>query len=137
MRLLIAQGGSLPGTTSPVSRRWTVIASGFLLLAIALVVLYSGRIAFHSPVAVLVLAAIGLAAVLLQVRLRQDVPSKVRVPQWLNVVGILCALFALFADFLKLSSNLGQVMALVAVGCFAVSSYVVLDGIRKSRVLPK
>ena len=127
----------MPETPSPMARRWTVIASGFLLLAIALVVLYSGRTAFHSPVAVVVLAAIGLAAALLQLRLRPDVPGKVRVPQWLNVVGILCALFALFADRLKLSSNLGQVMALVAVGCFAVSSFVVLDAIRKSRALPK
>jgi drug/metabolite transporter (DMT)-like permease len=127
----------LPGTPPLASRRWTVIASGLLLLAIALVVLYSGRTAFHSPVAVVVLAAIGLAAVLLQLRLRPDVPGKVRAPQWLNVVGILCALCALFADWLKLSSNLGQVIALVAVGCFAVSSFVVLDGIRKSRALPK
>jgi hypothetical protein len=127
----------LTGTPSPVSRRWTVLASGFLLLAIALVVIYSGSTAFRSPVAVVVLAAIGLAAVLLQLRLGQDGPSKVRVPQWLNVIGILCALCALFADRLKLGSGAGQVIALVAVGCFAVSSFVVLDGIRKSRALPK
>jgi peptidoglycan/LPS O-acetylase OafA/YrhL len=127
----------LTANSSPASRRWTVIASGFLLLAIAVVVLYSGSTAFRSPVAVVVLAAIGLIAALLQVRLRRDVPGKVHVPQWLNVVGIVCALCALFADRLKLGSNLGQVMALVAVGCFAVSSFVVLDGIRKSRALPK
>jgi uncharacterized membrane protein len=119
------------------SRRWTVIASGLLLLAIALVVIYAGRTAFHSPVAVMVLAAIGLVAVLLQVRLRPDSPVNVRAPRWLNVVGIICALFALFADRLRLSSNLSQVMALSAVGCFAVSSVVVLDAIRKSRVAPK
>lgn len=124
-------------TPSPAHRRWTVIASGLLLFAIALVVLYSGGTAFHSPVAVVVLAAIGLAAVLLQLRLRPDAPSKVAVPQWLNVVGIVFALSALFADRLKLGSNAAQVIALVAVGCFAVSSFVVLDGIRKSRDLPK
>jgi hypothetical protein len=61
----------------------------------------------------------------------------VRVPQWLNVVGIICAVCALFADRLRLSANLSQVTALVAVGCFAVSSLIVLDGIRKSRVAPK
>jgi drug/metabolite transporter (DMT)-like permease len=127
----------LPPTSTPTSRRWTVLASGFLLFAIALVVLYSGSAAFHSPAAVVVLAAVGLAAVLLQLRLRQDVPVKIHVPQGLNVVGILCALCALFADRLRLSSSWGQVVALVAVGCFAVSSFVVLDAIRKSRVVPK
>jgi len=127
----------LPAIPNAVSRRWTVIVSGVLLFAIALVVLYSGRTAFHSPVAVVVLAAIGLAAVLLQLRLRQDIPSKVRVPQWLNVIGIACALCALFADRLRLSANFGQLVALVAVGCFAVSSIVMLDGIRKSRAAPK
>jgi drug/metabolite transporter (DMT)-like permease len=127
----------LPENSPNSSRRWTVIASGLLLLAIALVVIYAGRTAFHSPVAVMVLAAIGLVAVLLQVRLRPDSPVNVRAPRWLNVVGIICALFALFADRLRLSSNLSQVMALSAVGCFAVSSVVVLDAIRKSRVAPK
>ena len=114
-----------------------MIASGLLLLAIALVVIYAGSSAFHSPLAVMVLAAIGLAAVLLQLRLHPACPANVRVPQWLNVVGIICAVCALFADRLRLSSNLAQVMALGAVGCFAVSSVVVLDAIRKSRVTPK
>lgn len=133
--------GTRPGErlpqTSNASRRWTVIASGLLLFAIALVVLYAGTAAFHSPMAAVVLAAIGLAAVLLQVRLHRGSPGTVRVPQWLNVVGIICAVCALFADRLRLSANLSQVTALVAVGCFAVSSLIVLDGIRKSRVAPK
>ena len=123
----------MPETESRGTRRWTVIASGLLLLAIALIVIYSGSTAFHSPVAVVVMAAIGLVAVLLQVRLRQNVDRGVRIPQWLNVIGIVCALCALFADRLRFGSNFAQVIALGAVGCFGVSSVVVLDGLRKSR----
>lgn len=123
----------MPETESRGTRRWTVIASGLLLLAVALIVIYSGSTAFHSPVAVVVMAAIGLVAVLLQVRLRQNADRGVRVPQWLNVIGILCALGALFADRLRLGSNFAQVIALGAVGCFGVSSVIVLDGLRKSR----
>jgi len=119
------------------SRRWSVIAAGLLIFAIALVVIYAGSNAFHSPLAAVVLAAIGLAAVLLQLRLRQDSRRAVRIPQWLNLIGILCALCALFADWLRLGTNLYQVAALGAVGCFGVSSLIMLDGMRKSRVAPK
>jgi len=55
---------------SRVARRWTVIASGLLILALALVVIYTGPNAFYSPVALVVVAAIGLAALLLQVWFR-------------------------------------------------------------------
>jgi hypothetical protein len=119
------------------SRRWSVIAAGLLIFAIALVVIYAGSNAFHSPLAAVVLAAIGLAAVLLQLRLRQDSLCPVRIPQWLNLIGILCAVCALFADWLRLGTNLYQVAALGAVGCFGVSSLIMLDGMRKSRVAPK
>ena len=127
----------MPDVESAASRRWTVIASGLLVLAIAVVVIYAGRTAFHSPLAVVVLAAIGFIAVLLQLRLRPESSNAVRAPRWLNVVGIVCALGALFADRLRLGANLAQMAALGAVGCFAVSSFIVLDGIRKSRVAPK
>jgi len=119
------------------SRRWSVIAAGLLIFAIALVVIYAGSNAFHSPLAAVVLAAIGLAAVLLQLRLRQNSLRPVRIPQWLNLIGILCALCALFADWLRLGTNLYQVAALGAVGCFGVSSLIMLDGMRKSSVAPK
>ena len=119
------------------SRRWSVIAAGLLIFAIALVVIYAGSNAFHSPLAAVVLAAIGLAAVLLQLRLRQNSLGPVRIPQWLNLIGILCALCALFADWLRLGTNLYQVAALGAVGCFGVSSLIMLDGMRKNRVAPK
>ena len=121
-----------PDTSKSPSRRWTVIAAGFLVLAIALVVIYTRGSAFRSPTAAVVLAAIGLAAVLLQRRLRQSFPDKVRVPQWLNVIGIVCAVCALFADRLRLGASLYQVAALCAVGCFGISSSIVLDGIRRS-----
>jgi hypothetical protein len=114
-----------------------VIAAGFLILAITMVVVYTGSTAFHSPMAAVVLAAIGLAAVLLQLRLRSDSPHQVRVPQWLNFIGIVCALCALFADRLRLGQALYQVAALGAVGCFGISSLIVLDGMRKSRAIPK
>lgn len=114
-----------------------MIAAGLLILAIGLVVIYTRGAAFHSPIAAVVLAAIGLAAVLFQRRLRQESPSEIRVPQWLNLIGIVCALCALFADRLRLGSDLYQVAALIAVGCFGLSSFVVLDGIRKSRIAPK
>ena len=123
----------MPETESRGPRRWTVIASGLLLFAVALIVVYSGATAFHSPVAVVVMAAIGLVAVLLQVRLRQNVNRNVRIPQWLNVIGIFCALGALFADRLRLGQNFAQVIALGAVGCFGVSSLIVLDGLRNKR----
>lgn len=121
-----------PDSNPPKHRRWTVIASGLLLAAVALVVIYTSRAAFHSLAAVVVMAAIGLAAVLLQLHLRSS-DLAVRSPTWLNVVGLLCAVAALFADRLRLSTTLTQVVALAAVGCFAVSGFRVLDAIRKAR----
>ena len=124
-------------TESSFPRRWTVIASGLLLFALALVVIYSGNNAFRSPVAVVVLSAIGLVAVLLQVRLRQNSSRIQRIPQVLNVIGILCSIGALFADRLGLASTAAQATALVAVGCFGISSVIVLDGLRKGRTAAK
>ena len=127
----------MPETESSFPRRWTVIASGLLLFALALVVIYSGNNAFRSPVAVVVLSAIGLVAVLLQVRLRQNSSRIQRIPQVLNVIGILCAIGALFADRLGLASTAAQATALVAVGCFGISIVIVLDGLRKGRTAAK
>jgi len=116
------------------SRRWTVIASGLLCGLLALVVIYTKPGAFFSPIAVMVVAAIGLAAVLLQLRFYNRQQSQpVRAPVWLNVLGILFALAALFSDLLRLNSSLSQVMALGAVGSFSVSSAIILHGFRKGR----
>jgi uncharacterized membrane protein len=119
---------------APKPRRWTIFAAGFLLLALALVVTYTSRTAFFSPLALVVVAAIGLAALLLELRLRRDIGTPVRAPLWLNVVGLVFALSAIFADVLRLSSNVLQVAALGAVACFAVSGVVVLHALRKKKM---
>ena len=45
----VTSSESLSQSQSRVARRWTVIASGLLLLALALVVIYTGPSAFYSP----------------------------------------------------------------------------------------
>jgi uncharacterized membrane protein len=104
-----------------------------LLLALALVVIYTSRRAFMSPLALVVVAAIGLAALLLQLRLRKDISSSVHAPLWLNVVGIVFALTALFADIRHLSANVMMVAALGAVVSFAISGVTVLRALRKTK----
>jgi hypothetical protein len=130
--------GSLSDTISnpepaPKPRRWTILAAGFLLLALALVVIYTSRSAFLSPLAVVVVAAIGLAALLLEIRLRNDIGATIRAPLWLNVVGLVFAMSAVFADVLRLSATFLHVAALGAVACFAISGVVVLRALRKPR----
>jgi hypothetical protein len=121
--------------TSPASnpaplkpRRWSIIAAGFLLLALALVVLYTSNSAFSSPLALVVVAAIGFAALLLQLRLR---PTSVHPPFWLNVVAVLFAVAAVIVDFLHLSATVMLLAALGAIVCFALSGIVVLHALRK------
>lgn len=113
-------------------RRRTVLASGLLCGVLALVVLYTNRRAFFSPLAIVVVAAIGLAALLLQLRFhnRTNVEA-VRPPLWLNVLGILFALGALFADLIRMSSQAAQFMALGAVGSFGISGAIILHAFRK------
>ena len=119
-------------TTNRKSWRGTVIASGLLCLGLALVVIYTGPRAFLSPLAVVVLAAIGLAAVLLQLHFYNREQSKpVRGPVWLNVLGVLFAVAALFADVLRLRPQVAQMMALGAIGAFCISSAVILHSFRK------
>jgi len=120
------------------SRRWTVILSGLLCGLLALVVIYTKPGAFYSPIAVMIVAAIGLAAVLLQLRFFNRQQSQpVHAPVWLNVIGIVMATLALFSDFLHLSWQLGQIMALGAVGSFSISSAIILHAFRKHRVMSK
>jgi uncharacterized membrane protein len=97
-------------------------------------VIYTKRNAFFSPLAVVVVAAIGLAAVLLQLRYyNREHSNPVHAPMWLNILGVVFALTALFADFLDLSGQMAEVMALGAVGSFAISSAVILHAFRKRR----
>jgi uncharacterized membrane protein len=114
---------------SNVARRWTVIASGLLLLALALVVIYTGPNAFYSPVALVVVSAIGLAALLLQVRFRRDLP--IHSPRWLNVLGIACAMASLFSDYLRMNRGSLDLVAFAAVVCFGVSGSLILHALRK------
>ena len=115
---------------SKVVRRWTVIAAGLLLLALALVVIYTGPNAFLSPVALVTVAAIGLAALLLQVRFRRDLPD-VHSPLWLNVLGILCAMVSLFADYLRMTRRMLDLVAFAAVVCFGISGSLILHALRR------
>ena len=113
-------------------RRRTVIAAGLLCGLLALVVIYTNPHAFRSPLAVVVVAAIGLAAVLAQLSLynRQNT-QPVHAPTWLNVLGILLAVGALFADVLRLTAPVAQTMVLGAVLSFSISSAVILHAFRK------
>ncbi len=114
------------------SRRWTVIASGLLCGALAIVVLFTNRGAFFSPLAVVVMGAVGLAAVLLQVRLQdRDQARSSRPPAWLNVVGILFALAAFVTDLLRLNPQITEAMAFGAVASFGVSGVIILRSFRK------
>jgi hypothetical protein len=118
-------------SVSRVARRWTVIASGLLLLALGLVVIYTGPTAFFSPVALVVVSAIGLAALLLQVRFRRDLPN-VHPPLWLNVLGVLFALISLFADDLRFTRRTLEVVAFAAVVCFGISGSLILRALRRA-----
>ena|SRR5580698_3221447 len=115
------------------SRRATIIAAGFLLLALALVVIYTGSRAFFSPLALVVVAAIGLAALLFQIRLRRDPSVTVHVPVWLNVTGLIFALGAILADIFHWTASVMQVTALLAVLCFNVSGIMMVRAMRKPK----
>lgn len=119
----------------PRPRRLTILAAGVLLVALALVIIYTNRGAFRSPLALVVVAAIGLAALLLQIRLQPGAsPSPMRGMLWLNAIGVVFALAAVFSDFSHLNPAYMMIAALVAVLSFAISGVVVLNAIRKRRL---
>ena len=136
MTSLESQSHPQSQSNSKVARRWTVIASGLLLLALALVVIYTGPNAFLSPVALVVVAAIGLAALLLQVWFRRDLPN-IHPPLWLNVLGILCAMVALFADNLRMTRRALDLVAFAAVVCFGISGSLILRALRRQVRTPQ
>ena len=127
---------SNPGP-NPQPRGATIIAAGLLLAALALVILYTSRGALLSPVALVVVSAIGGAALLLQLRLRPDLSSvrasSARGPLWLNALGVVCAIGALFADVLHLNEVFMLIAALAAVVSFAIGGIIVLNALRKHR----
>ena len=124
--------GNPNSPTAAKPRRWTIFASGLLLIALALVVIYTTRREFLSPLALVVVAAIGLAALLLQLRLRDDTGT-VRAPLWLNVAGVVFAAITIFADFRQFSPALILMFALGAVVSFGISGVVVLRALGKSK----
>ncbi len=114
------------------SRRWTVIASGLLCGALALIVLFTNRGAFFSPLAVVVMGAVGLAAVLLQLRLQnREQAQSSNSPAWLNALGIVFALAAFFSDMFHFSQQITETLALGAVASFGVSGVIILRSFRK------
>jgi hypothetical protein len=134
MMELVPDSSPTPG---PHPRGATIIAAGLLLAALALVVLYTSRGAFLSPLALVVIAAIGVAALLLQLRLRPGLSSGTtssRGPLWLNALGVIFAGTAVLADVLHLNSAVMLIAALAAVLSFAVGGIIVLNALRKSRV---
>lgn len=132
----VTSSGSQSQSNSKVARRWTVIASGLLLLALALVVIYTGPNAFLSPVALVVVAAIGLAALLLQVWFRRDLPNT-HTRLWLNILGILCAMLSLFADYLRMTRRMLDLVAFAAVVCFGISGSLILRALRRQVRTPQ
>ncbi|HEX6503315.1 MAG TPA: hypothetical protein VF011_08705 [Terriglobales bacterium] len=116
-------------------RRWTVIASGLLVGALAIVVTFTTNAALVSPTAVAVVAAVGVMALILQLRLRFPQRSEeVHLPSWLNLAGGLLAITAFLHDWIHISVAVAELITLAAIGCFGVSGALVLHNLRKRRV---
>ena len=82
----------------------------------------------------MIVAAIGLAAVLLQLRFyNREQPKPLHAPLWLNLLGIVLAVLALFSDVFHLRPSVAEMMPLGAIGAFSISSAVVLDGFRRRK----
>jgi drug/metabolite transporter (DMT)-like permease len=122
---------------SPRRRRWNVITSGLLIAILALIVTFTTRAAFLSPTAIVVVAAVGVVALMLQLRLRRGEVPAVHSPTWLNIAGTLFALAAFLGDLFSVRSAIREVLALIAVGCFVISGGMVLRELRKRPVEPK
>jgi uncharacterized membrane-anchored protein len=127
----------LPGSESQ-QRRWNVITSGLLIGALALVVTFTNRANFLSPISVIVVAAVGAVALMLQLRFRyREVTTNVHLPLWLNIIGVVFALSALFGEPLHIRPGTIEVIALISVFCFSISGAVILHELRKQRVSQK
>lgn len=128
---------TLPETARNSSaRRWTVISSGLLACTLAIIVLYTSRGAFFSPMALVVAAAVGIAALLLRLRLRQQ-ERAVHAPVWLNAAGTILALGALIGDLFGLRSQFAVILALASIICFGISGGIALRAVRKRALTAK
>ena len=110
-------------------RRWDIIAAGLLLLALAGVVIYTSHAAFSSPLALVVVAAIGIVAMMLQLRLG-SAGTQVRAPLAINVLGLMFAVAAVLADIAHFRASFMVIAALGSVVCFAISGIVVVRALR-------
>jgi peptidoglycan/LPS O-acetylase OafA/YrhL len=115
------------------SRRWTVIVSGLLCAVLALIVLYTNRGSFTSPRSIVVVAAVGILALFFRLQGQADDSHAIPGLHWLNLLAIVFALAAVAGDLLHLRYELAPIMALLAVGCFAVGGALVLHNLRKRR----
>jgi hypothetical protein len=115
------------------NRRWTVIGSGLLCAVLALIVLYTNRSSLVSPRSIVVVAAVGVLALFLRLRWRTENSRPIPGFQRLNLLAIVFALGAVAGDLLHLRGDLAPVMALLAVGCFAVGGAMALRAMRQKR----
>jgi hypothetical protein len=72
---------------------------------------------------------------LFQVWFRRDLPN-IHSPLWLNVLGIVCAMVALFADYLRLPRRMLYLVAFAAVVCFGISGSIILHALRRRARTP-
>ena len=132
--LLSYNGNELPSQP----KRKTVVAAGLLCIALTVVVLFTSPSAFRSSAAVIVMALIGTAAVLLQMRFRSANERKsLSASFWLNLLGVLLAVGALFPAAIHIGPHVVQAMVLGAVGSLAISSALILHSLRKHSTRPE
>jgi len=115
------------------NRRWTVIGSGLLCAVLALIVLFTSRGSFSSPHSIVVIAAIGVLALFFRLHGRRGDTSAIPGLHWLNLLAIIFALAAIGGDLLHLRHEVAPILALLAVGCFAVEGALLLHKLRKRR----
>src|SRR5262249_52229867 len=128
---------SYNGNALLLAKRKTVLGAGLLCIALTLVVLFTSPAAFRSSAAVIVMALIGAAAVLLQLQVRAAGEPHSRSPLWLNLMGIVLTVAALFPAALHVAPRLLQALVLGAVGSFAISSAMILHSFRKRSAKPE
>jgi hypothetical protein len=73
---------------------------------------------------------------LLQVWFRRDLPN-IRSPLWLNILGIVCAMASMFADYLRLARGILDLVAFAAVVCFGISGSLILHALRRQSRAPQ
>lgn len=91
---------------------------------------------FLSPLSMVVVAAVGVAALLLQARLQPEaVPANARASSrgslWFTAIGVGFSIGAVFGDVFHLKPWFMGATALAAVVCFAAGGIVLLNMLRK------